>query len=486
MPEIDELLGVAQTHLIAGRLEQARKNYQAAVSLDGQNIKAHYTLGNIFYELGRHAEAAKCYRRVLSINPKSAEAYSNLGVTLIELGRYEEAVSQCKQAVMYRPDHPEFLSNLACAYQHGEELQEAERWCQRVVSLKPDWPEAYYNLASVQREQGNVSEAIATNRKALSLQPDFPEARWNLCHTLLLHGQWEQAWPVCDWWRCTLKAFTYPHDVNVDKWDGSDFTDKHLLVHWERGIGDNLQCLRYLPLVKQRGGTVLLEAPDSVRDLLKDVEGIDEMVPATLSHRPEVAFDLYVALLDLPAVFNTSLETIPPAPSGFQADPTRIELCDRFVTTSGFKIGVVWTGDPKNGNNVKRSCTLDHFAPLARIPGVQLYSLQQGRTSEQLIECEQGFSVIDLAPHLHDFADTAAVMHHLDLVISIDTAALHLAGALGQRAWGLMAFAPDWRWLLGRTDSPWYPSLRLFRPDAPGNWDSVFKQVEAALRDELV
>ena len=485
MPEIDELLGVAQTHLIAGRLEQARKNYQAAVSLDDQNVEAHYTLGNIFYETGRHAEAAKCYRRVLAINPKSAEAYSNLGITLIEMGRHGEAVSQCKQAVMYRPNHAEFLSNLACEYQHNEELQEAQRWCRRVISLKPGWSEAYYNLASVLREQGHVSEAIANNQKALSLRPDFPEARWNLCHTLLLNGQWEQAWHVCDWWRCTLKEFVYPDSLNVDQWDGSDFTGKRLLVHWERGIGDNLQCLRYAPLVKQRGGTVLLEVPDAARDLLKDVEGIDEMVAATVSHQPDVAFDLYVTLLDLPTVFNTTLATIPSTLASLRADPARIELCDRYIVKSSFKIGVVWTGDPQNGNNDKRSCSLEDFAPLARIPGVQLYSLQKGRTSEQLIECEQGFSVIDLAPHLNDFSDTAAVMHHLDLVISVDTAALHLAGTLGHRAWGLMAFAPDWRWLLKRTDCPWYPSLRLFRPGAPGNWGSVFKQVEATLREEL-
>ena len=485
VPGIEEILGCAKQHLVAGRLERAKQNYLAAVSQDSTCIIAHYALGNVHFKQRRFSEAARRYQRVIELFPDYPDAYDSLGVALMELGQYEQAISNCRQAVTLRPDHAEFVCNLACAYQHQGQLADAARLACQVVELRPDWPEAYYNLASTQREQGDLSAAIANNRRALDLRPDFLEARWNLCHTYLLDGQLRQGWQEWDWWECSLKGFSYGDEFTKPPWDGTSFVGQRLLVQWQGGIGDNLQFLRYLPLIKDRGGTVLLEVPASLRRLLRNVAGADELIERTAAHLPHCPFDLYVPLLGAAKLFQTTLETIPNhvpylSPSGKDVLHMR-----QWISAVGLNVGIVWSGDPHNGNNARRSCTPQHFLRLTRLPGVRLFSLQKGPASAELAECRGHIPVIDLAPHLHDFADTAAALEHLDLIITVDTALLHLAGAMGKVCWGLLTFAPDWRWMLGRSDNPWYPTMTLFRPDGPGDWKSLFGRVECELRQRL-
>ena len=485
MPEIEKILGYAQQHLVAGRLERAKQNYLAAVAQDSNCIVAHYALGTVHFQQHRYSEAAQSYQRVIELFPDYPDAYDSLGVALMELGQYEQAIPNCRQAVMLRPDRAEFVCNLACAYQHEGRLTDAARLAARGIELRPNWPEAYYNLASIQREVGDLSAAIANNQKALDLRPDFLEARWNLCHTYLLDGQLAQGWQEWDWWECNLKGFSYGEEFTKPRWDGTSFLGKRLLVQWQGGIGDNLQFLRYLPLIKERGGTVVLEVPASLRSLLRDVAGVDELIEVTPGHLPHCPFDLYVPLLGVAKLFQTTLDSIPNhvpylSPSGKDVLHMR-----QWISTVGLKVGIVWSGDPNNGNNARRSCPPRHFLRLTRLPGVCLFSLQKGPAAADLAKCRGDIPVIDLAPHLHDFADTAAALELLDLIITVDTAVLHLAGAMGKVCWGLLTFAPDWRWMLGRSDTPWYPTMTLFRPDGPGDWESLFGRVECELRQRL-
>ena len=427
-------------------------------------------------------EAVECYRQVLARSPDYAEVYNNLGIALTGLGLYDQAVESGRQAVRCRPERPDFQGNLACALQYEGRLDEAEVYCREAIRLRPDWAEACYNLASVLRDQGRVAEAIEATRAAIRLRPAFPEARWNLSHLLLLNGEWTEGWNGPDWWRCDLRPFGYPPERGLQAWDGSSFVGRRLLVLWERGFGDNFQFVRYLPRVKALGGTVILEAPPSMRDLLSRVQGVDELVQLTPDHLPAVEFDLYTPLLGLAGLFHTTLETIPAEVPYIHADPVRVERWSRRITGSGLKIGIVWSGDPNNGNNVLRSCPLDCFTRLAPILGVNLYSLQKGPATAQISGGSERTRIVDLGPHLEDFSDTAAALRNLDLVISVDTSVAHLAGAMGRPVWVLLSFVPDWRWLLNREDCPWYPSARLFRQSRPRDWTGVLDRIEGQVR----
>ena len=436
-----------------GECSNAIEMYRQAAQCDPDCAEIHYNLASALKSGGRPEEAADSYKRSLELKPDYAEAYNNLAIILREQGQIEQATENYRQAIRLEPDCVQFHSNLASILQHQGRLAEAIVHCEHAVRLDPECAEGYYNLASALRDHGRCGEAIENNKHAIRLRPDFAEAHWNLSHDLLLNGDFAEGWEEYDWWRCDLKDFNYPHQYDIPRWDGESFVGKRLFVHWEQGFGDNLQFVRYLPLVKARGGTLIFESPKSMFGLFREFPGIDELVEVSSDHRPDTQFDLYAPLLDMPRIFGSTLDAIPADVPYIFADSDRVDYWRQKLAGPAFKVGIVWSGNPRHGNDHRRSCALEYFSPLAQIDAVRLYGLQKGKAGAQTRQVSPEMAVTNLGEDFKDFADTAAAIENMDLVVSVDTAVTHLAGALGKRVWTILPFAPDWRWMLGRADS---------------------------------
>ncbi|HEX8199580.1 MAG TPA: tetratricopeptide repeat protein [Isosphaeraceae bacterium] len=466
-----------------GRWDEAVAGFRRALELQPESAEALVNLADALQARGRWDEAEAGYRRAVQLRPDSAEAHHGLGLALLERGRLEEAAAGFRQALRIRPGFAAALNGLGNALTELGELDEAAACYERALEQDPDLTAAHNNLGQARARQGRPDEALASFQRALELEPDSVDAHFNRSLVWLLTGDFERGWPEYEWrWRRS-DAPIRPHPQ--PPWDGSPLDGRTILLHEEQGWGDTLQFIRYAALVKRRGGQVVVEVPGSLIPLLAGCAGIDRLV-ATGAEPPPV--DVQAPLMSLPRILGT-----PPAP--FPADVPYLVADDRLVerwrreldALGGFKVGIAWQGNPRHPGSRQRSIPLGEFAPLAGIEGVRLLSLQKGPGAEQLREAEGLFPVVDLGPGLDEasgaFMDTAAVMKGLDLVISCDTAVAHLAGALGVPTWVALSSAPDWRWLLDREDSPWYPTLRLFRqwPDEPGRWGPVFERMAAEL-----
>jgi hypothetical protein len=330
-----------------------------------------------------------------------------------------------------------------------------------------------------------LDEAVDCCRRALQLKPDFAEAHKSLGMIWNLRGQFEQGWPEYEWrWKC--KEFT-PHIFPQPVWTGESLAGKAILLHAEQGFGDTIQFIRFASILKRQGATVILGCPNQLLQLLQGFPGVDLLIG---ENDVLPAFDVHAPLLSLPGILKTTIETIPASIPYFLAKPALLEQWrDRLNKFEGFKIGISWQGNPFFRDDRLRSIPLRCFAHLAEIPGVHLIGLQRGFGIEQVEELRDLFPVADLGNELDresgPFMDTAAVMKNLDLVITADTAVAHLAGALGVPTWVALSIAPNWRWMLGRSDSPWYPTLRLFRQKELGNWPAVFEEMKEALLQRL-
>ncbi len=349
---------------------------------------------------------------------------------------------------------------------------------QRAVELKPRFAEALNNLGNAFQCQRRLDDAADCYRRALELQPDFAGAHYNQSLLQLLLGDFVHGWPEYQRWSSqtperVLRHFPQPI------WDGQPLDGKTILLHAEQGFGDTLQFIRYARLVKHRGGTVIVECQPDLATLLANACGSDCVIPRG---QPLPKFDVHAPLMSLPAILGTTLKTIPADVPYLKSDPQRAAHWRDELTGDGFKIGLVWQGNPLHKNDCFRSLRLEHFAALAGVPGVRLFSLQKGSGSEQVAALSGRWPIVDLAPRLRDFSETAAVMENFDLVISCDSSPAHLAGALGVPTWLALPTASEWRWLLDRDDSPWYPSLRLYRQQRVGDWAEVIER----MRQDLV
>jgi len=479
--------------------------YERAVQLAPDSGDIHYNLGNALRSEGRLSEAADEYAKALKLKPDHAESHNNLGMTRREQGQIDRAIECYKRAIRLNPGCARFHSNLASALQHQGRLAEAIVHCERAIGLDPGSAEGHYNLGSALRDAGRCDEAIEQNNLAIRLRPDYAEAHWNQGIVYLLKGNFHEGWREYEWRRKTdWHASAYPHRHQKPRWDGQSFVGKRLLVHCEQGVGDCIQFVRYLPMVKALGGTVVFEAWKSLHGLLKGFDGVDELVELSFEEKTQTQFDAHVSIMDLPGLFGTSESTIPTSVPYIQADPAKAAYWRQELAGPELKVGIVWAGSARHTNDHNRSCRFEHFAPLSQIEGVRLYSLQKGEPARQAVGSSfvsrasrpgtAGFKsaapltpqpdvlVPNLGERLEDFTDTAAAIESLDLIISVDTAVLHLAGAMGKPTWALLAFAPDWRWMLERADSPWYPTVRLFRQTKWGDWDAVVETVAQELR----
>jgi tetratricopeptide (TPR) repeat protein len=461
-----------------GKLEEAAASFQQCLRLKSDYAEAHNNLGNVLRSQDCLEEAAACYRRALQLSPNSAYAHNNLGVALKAQGKLEEAAASLRQALALDPGHADALNNLGNVLRAQDRLEEAVASYWHVLQLRPDYAEANHNLGVALAAKGHPEEAVSSYGRALQLRPDYAEAHVGRALAWLLQGDFEAGWPEYEWrWKHKL----VPRHFSQPRWDGTPQPGKSILLHAEQGLGDTIQFIRYAPLVKQRCGSVIVECQAPLAPLLRSCAGIDQLVAEGADLPP---FDVHMPLLSLPLVLGTTLATVPADIPYLQADEQLVEQWRRDLSTlPGLKIGIAWQGSPNYDDDRSRSIPLVHFAPLAGLPNVTLISLQKGPGTEQLADIE--FPVTDWSSRLDvnagAFMDTAAIMKSLALVITSDSATAHLAGALRVPVWVALPYAPDFRWLLGRQDSPWYPTMQLFRQSKPGEWVEVFKRIAGEL-----
>jgi tetratricopeptide (TPR) repeat protein len=464
------------------QLTAAIAHYQEALRLHPHYAEAHFNLGRVLQVQGEYATAMAHYQEAVRLQPTFADAHNNLGTVLLEYGDYTKAMAHFQEALRLQPHYAEAHINLSVALKEQGRLTDAITHYQEALRLQPNCADTHYNFGNVLQEQGALDAAIAAYQEAIRLQPDHVEAHWNLGLTLLLAGRLRTGWPEYEW-RFRRAGVPYP-SMPQPRWGGAPFHDKTLLVWTEQGYGDTLLFVRYLPMVKARGGRVVLACQPELERLLQDCVEVDGLLPCQPEKIAATQFDLHIPLLSLPGLFETTLDTIPVDVPYITPDPALTRQWQiRLGQENQFRIGLVWAGNPQHPNDRNRSCQLSDFAPLATLPNVALFSLQKGSAAAQAMALPKGIPLTDLGSALHDFAETAAVIANLDLVITVDTAVAHLAGAMGKPVWTLLPFVPDWRWMRERDESPWYPSMRLWRQSTPGDWATVCQRVVHAVQD---
>ena len=434
------------------------------------------------HRAGRLEQAEALYRDILRARPDHPDTLHGLGILAAQTGNTDQALGLLSKAVSLKPDDARMHNDLGSALGQAGNSQAAMERFQRAVGLDGDFALAHYNLANAFRNLGRLDDALASYGRAVDLEADNAEFHWNLSLCLLQAGDFRRGWEEYEWrWTCAdfpTPQRTYPQPL----WRGEDLGGKTIFLHPEQGLGDTLQFMGFVPLVARRAERVVLECPPELARLAGTLEG-----PQTLVAPGEAPgnFDVHCPLVSLPLALGTTLETLP-CPVPYLAAPGDLvdQWAERLRDLPGPKIGLVWSGNPRNRNNRFRKIDFAALAPLLRTPGVSFVSLQVGGEAENSADLA-GNGILDLAPHLHDFAETAAAMANLDLIITTDTATPHLAGALGRPVWTLLHDAPDWRWFLNRDDCPWYPTMRLFRQEKPGEWNPVIERITAELQDQF-
>lgn len=463
-----------------GKLDEAVACYRRALDLNPHFAEAHNNLGVALKAQGKLDEAVACYRRALDIVPDFADGYNNLGNALRAQGNLEEAVHCARRALELRPNFAAGYHTLGAVLHDQGRFEEAISCLRRSLALSPNQASTHNSLGLALDRQGWFEEAQTHYERAVQLRPDYGDAHWNLSLLLLRRGDYVRGWREYEWrWQSNdyssgFRQFSQP------QWDGSPLAGRTILLHAEQGLGDTLQFIRYAPLVAGCGGQVIVECPAPLKKLF---EGSLRSIRFVLRGQPLPAFDVHCPLLSLPQRCGTTLINLPRQVPYLRADAeASASWRGKLAEQPGcLKVGLVWAGNKGYRNDRNRSIPFAQLAPLWTAPGVSFYSLQKGEPATQAAECPAGMKWIDWTGELNDFADTAALIANLDLVISVDTAVAHLTGALGKPVWTLLPLIPDWRWLLKRDDSPWYPSMRLFRQSTAGEWSSVVTRMADAL-----
>jgi tetratricopeptide (TPR) repeat protein len=463
----------------AGDPAQAVPLLRKAIKLDPTAAAAYNNLGAALSALGRFREAVASFDKVTALLPNYAGGHCNRANALRSLGRAVEALAGYERAITLKPGYAEAHNGLGNALCDLGRPGDALAHYQQAIALNPGYQEACYNTGNALRALDRHGEALAHFERAVALRPDHAEAHENLGILLLLHGRLGQGWQHYEWRNRTPTAAgsrAFPQPL----WTGAeDLAGKTIFLHWEQGLGDTIQFCRYAPLVAARGARVVMAVQDPLAAFLKQLEPAIEVI-GNSQHSPPV-FDCHAPLMSLPLAFATTLETIPASPRYLAAGRDAVaRWADRLPPGPKPRVGLVWSGSTKHQNDSRRSMTLDQLAPLLDADVHWICLQKEFRRGETETLDRRGNIAIPGAA-LTDFAETAAVIDHLDLVISVDTSVAHLAGAMGKPVWILLPFTPDWRWLLDRSDSPWYPSARLFRQPRPGDWASVVAAARAAL-----
>jgi len=462
------------------RIEEALESFDQAIRINPYYAEAYSNRGIALQALWRFEEALESFDQAIRINPYYAEAYSNRGLTLKELKRLDEALESYDQAILIKPDYVEAYSNRGLILQELKRFDEALESYGRAINIKPDYADGYYNRGVTLQELKRLDEARASYDKAISIKPYFVSAHLNLSLCNLLSGNFKDGWQGYEWRMkaediCTTEVRNFSQPL----WLGTEsLKDKTILLYTEQGLGDTIQFCRYVSLVAGLGAKVLLEVQRPLVKLLRDLDGVNQIV-AIGDALPE--FDYQCPLLSLPLAFRTELQTIPPISQLITSDPENVA---KWQTRLGEKcnprVGLVWSGNTEHKNDHNRSLYLTELLP--HLPSnVDYVCLQKELRDIDKVALEKNSHIQFYGDALEDFTDTAALCDLMDVVISVDTSVAHLAGTLGKPTWVLLPYSPDWRWLLDRDDSPWYPSAKLYRQEKIGDWDSPLANVKADL-----
>jgi tetratricopeptide (TPR) repeat protein len=501
---------LARTLRRAGRLEAAISVYRNALGLPADQVFRVQTLKELGDTLVDHQQAAAAvsvYRQALDLTAPSPELLNNLGNALKDTGRAEEAIACFERALTMMGEHSDaakVLVNLADALHHQRDFPRSADVCRRALALRPAFAAAHNHLGKALAGMGRMDEALAEYQRTLEIDPKDADARnnignlhhaegeldqaiecyrhvlaahpghalahWNLGLALLAQGDFQRGWPEYEW-RSRVRQFAGKAALPAPVWDGGELNGRHILLHAEQGFGDAIQFARYIPLVARRGGKIVLACQPELIALFRSLEGIEQIVP--MDQPPQC--DVQCPLPSLPLKFKTTSETIPASVPYLSA---RAELAqawhERLSGDDRLKVGLVWAGRP--APDPDRSIPSEDLTPLGTVDGVRWVSLQHGGPRRP-----PPVPLDDWTAELKDFSDTAALIANLDAVISIDTAAAHLAGAMGKLTWVLLKKSADWRWLLDRNDSPWYPTIRVFRQHQSRQWNKPIQLAVEAL-----
>ncbi len=460
------------------RLEEACISYGEALKIYPDHLLALRNRGLLLVDLWRGDEALVDLRKVIELEPDSVDALNNYCIALIFLKRYEEALTILDRALSISPEMEELFNNKGSALKNLGRFDETLASYDRAIALKPDYAKAHSNRGNCLDEMGRYDEALSSYKDALALQPHHADAHWGIALNRLRAGDLKTGWVEYEWrWKLRFLQIKQRH-FGQPFWIGAEPIDgKVLLLHNEQGLGDALQFCRYVPLVAARGARVVLEIDGPLKELLSGLSGVSHCI--SKGETPPV-FDFHCPLTSLPLAFDTTLDTIPSAVPYLSVGAHATDWGARLGSRNLPRIGLVWSGNPDHHNDRNRSIPLQTLLPLFDVEA-QFVSLQKDiRSSDEAVLRERS-DILHLGPELQSFVDTAALIEHLDLVISVDTSVAHLAGALARPVWILLPYIADWRWLLDREDSPWYPTARLFRQSQTREWHSVVDEMRRAL-----
>jgi tetratricopeptide (TPR) repeat protein len=466
------------------RFEEARISHERALALRPDYVEGRYNRANTLLALGRFTEALADYDHVLAARPDYPEALLNRGIALERLKTFAEALASYDRAIALRPDYAEAHSNRGIVLEKLGRFEEALASQDRALALRPDSADAHYNQGVALEKLKRFEEAMTHYDRAAALRPDFADAHHNAAFCRLSTGDLRRGWEDYEWRWQTAHLNAFKRSFAQDQWRGCDeIAGKTILLHAEQGLGDTLQFCRYVPHVAERGAHVILEVQKPLRDLMHTLPGAAKVV---VKGEALPDFDLHCPLLSLPLAFGTELTTIPSAMPYLQAQPDAVAHWSRRLGPKVRpRIGIAWSGRAEQLNDHNRSIGLRTF--LSAITGVEasFVSLQREVRSADTAVLQERSDILHFGEELQNLSDTAALVANLDLVISVCTSVAHLAGALAKPVWVLLCYNADWRWLLDRDDSPWYPTARLFRQDESRAWDNVVKRVHATLDDHL-
>jgi Flp pilus assembly protein TadD len=481
MATIHDALAIGQKLLEARDLPRALQVYNKIVEINPQIAHAWFSLGVIHQLADKIDESVMNYEQALRIEPGHPEALNNLGVALHAQGKTSEAVACLRRVLAKRPDHASAHGNLGNALQELGQLDEAVACYRQALNFDPTDFDAHNNLGNALRAQGHLAESVHSYEQALKSKPDHPQVRLSQALCWLQMGDFERGWAAYEW-RLKCPEFSIPA-FRQPLWDGAHLDGRTILLYADHGLGDSIQFIRYAPMVKTRGGHVIVACQQPVARLFSTCPGIDLLV-ASDSALPD--FDVYAPLMSLPRIFGTNLAHLPADVPYLKADPAQVEQrrCE-LEPNRGFRVGIAWQGNPRYRRDRQRSFRLAQLEPLAGVAGAQFFSLQKGAGADQIAELGGRFVVTDLGNRFSDLMDTAAAIQNLDLVITSDSSLAHLAGALGVPIWVAIPLAADWRWLTERDDNPWYPTMRLFRQKTWGDWDEVFARMAASVAAKI-
>jgi Flp pilus assembly protein TadD len=484
---VDALINLANALQHLGRSADAVAALKEAITFRPDFAPAWSNLSWVYREDGKFDLGIEAANKAIALAPKAAHPLVNLSICLTETRRFAEAADAARRAIALRSDFAEAHAALGGALRYLYEYDEAISALRRAVALRPDYAIGLNNLAIALADTDHLEEAIAVHRQAVAAGPAEDGMRWNMSFSLLKAGHFREGFVHHEARYKVLPRQSAARSSGKPQWEGEDLSSRTILIHAEQGVGDTIQFIRYMPMVVGRGGRVILECQHGLHRLLGNLPGVAAVVPPEAALPP---FDVHCSLMTLPAVFETTLQTIPADVPYLHADPKLSQSwAGRVEAAAGgrLKIGLCWAGDPRHGNDRNRSMSAGEFAPLAKLSGVWFCNLQKrGGAAGQLAgstaaELPAELGATDWTAELADFADTAALVQNLDLVISVDTAVAHLAGALGKRVFVLLPRPSDWRWMTGRDDSPWYPTMRLFRQSRPREWREPIAQAVLAI-----